>query len=521
MNGIIYTRVSSDEQVKGTSLGEQERRCREYCEQKGINVIQVFREEGASAKSADRKEFLKAITFCGKNKGKIEAFVVLRVDRFARNTEDHFSVRKILADYKVTLCSVTETIGNDPMEKLMETILAASAEFDNSIRAQRCSGGMAAKIKEGIWPWKAPIGYKCFGFKKQGQKKSEADKPDDIIFPIIQRGLKEYATGMYSQMDLLHMFQRSKLAEVSGINVDLRLVDRILTKHLKFYAGILSSTIIGDEKYPGAHIPMITEEEMHCIMQIKSGKKISFKKDKNNPNFPLKRLVRCDSCQKPITGSTAIGNGGAYHYYHCYTVDCPMKGKTIPKADIEDKFLELLKSIQPRENFLQLFEESVMSEWKEKGQSFELDATKHEATIKILEERKKNIYKMREDGDYTTEEFKARKEEVENELVTAKISLSETHIEQFDIQAALAYAHNFMRSLDRQWFDASSDLRARFQKIVFPLGIPYDREEGFRTTKLGYIFELNQQFSAKNSSLVDRTGFEPATLSLQMRCSTN
>ena len=59
MKGIIYTRVSSDEQIKGTSLDFQEEICRNYCKDRGIEVLAVFREEGASAKSADRKEFLK------------------------------------------------------------------------------------------------------------------------------------------------------------------------------------------------------------------------------------------------------------------------------------------------------------------------------------------------------------------------------------------------------------------------------------------------------------------------------
>ena len=254
MKGIIYTRVSSDEQVKGTSLDDQDLKCRQYCAEKGIEVVKIFREEGASAKSADRKIFLEAINFCAKQKGEIQAFVVLRVDRFARNTEDHFSVRKILADYKVTLHSVTEPIGNNPIEKFMETLLAASAEFDNSVRAKRCSDGMIARMREGLWPWKPPIGYTCFGFKKQGQKKSAPDQPDPIIFPIIQKALKEYSTGMFTQKDILKLLDHEGLARVTGKKTTLQFVDRILTSQLKFYAGIISNNMLGDQEFPGKQI---------------------------------------------------------------------------------------------------------------------------------------------------------------------------------------------------------------------------------------------------------------------------
>ncbi len=70
MKGIIYTRVSSDEQIKGTSLDFQEEVCRNYCKEKGIEVLAVYREEGASAKSAERAEFLRSIEFSERTKAK-------------------------------------------------------------------------------------------------------------------------------------------------------------------------------------------------------------------------------------------------------------------------------------------------------------------------------------------------------------------------------------------------------------------------------------------------------------------
>jgi site-specific DNA recombinase len=39
---IIYCRVSSVEQVDGTSLESQERMCREYADRQGIEVIEVL-----------------------------------------------------------------------------------------------------------------------------------------------------------------------------------------------------------------------------------------------------------------------------------------------------------------------------------------------------------------------------------------------------------------------------------------------------------------------------------------------
>src|SRR5574341_500015 len=105
MNGVIYCRVSSEEQVKGTSLESQELACREYARSKNIKILKVFIERGESAKFADRTELLALNDFCRQNKGSVEVLLVWKIDRFARNVTDHFNVKATLAKYGVRIVS--------------------------------------------------------------------------------------------------------------------------------------------------------------------------------------------------------------------------------------------------------------------------------------------------------------------------------------------------------------------------------------------------------------------------------
>ncbi len=511
MKGIIYIRVSSDEQVKGTSLEFQDENCRKYCQEKGIEVLEVFREEGESAKDLsmhNRKEFLRALEFCRKNKGGVQVFVVLRVDRFARNTDDHFAVRKILMDYGVTLHSVTEPIGNKPAEKLFETMLAGFAEFDNAIRKQRCSDGMSKKIDHGIYPWKSPYGYACAHFKKRGEKKTHPDPPDEKAFPLIQRGLKEFSKGLCSQTELTRMLDEWGLAKIRGKKTTIQFIDRVLGKYLKFYAGIIVNPWNGKE-VEGLHKPMITKEEMYQIMLVRSGKAKMTKRQKRGSDFPLRRTITCGPCGRPLTGSVPRGNGGRYYYYHCGNKNCSMFGKGIPKLDLEKEFLKYLQKITPKDEFLKVFKETFLTLWQERGKRFELEAKQYETQIAELETKKKRICEMREDGSYTKEEFLERRQEIENQVAAVKISMAECRIDQFDIESALAYAITFLRDLGRQWFDLRPETRPRFQRLLFPDGIPYTRNKGFGTAKLSVIFELNQQSHGSKYHTVDLRGIEP------------
>jgi site-specific DNA recombinase len=510
MKGIIYTRVSSDEQVKGTSLEFQEDLCRKYSEQKGIEIVSVFREEGESAKDLslnNRKKFLEALEFCRKNKNLIQAFIVLRVDRFARNTEDHFAVRKILLGYGVSLQSVTEPIGNKPAEKFIETVLAGASEYDNAIRKQRCSDGMLTRIKQGIYPFKPPIGYVCQHCKKHGEKKSLPDPPDIKTFPIIQKALKEYARGIHQQKDMVRFLIEQGVKTTSGKKPTHQVVDRMLRANLKFYAGILVNPWTGEE-VDGLHKPMITKDEMYQIQMVLSGKmhKNVSKYDKNNPDFPLRRAVLCGECKKPFTGSSPHGNGGLYKYYHCQNKACKMYGKSISKDILELEFFQLLKKLTPKEKFLAVIKAAVMRVWDTRNSEFDIDRKRHETYLAILEEKRKRIFEMREDGSYTKEEFQERKTEIEGEVAVSKNALLSIQIEDFDIEKALTYAFEFSRSLAQKWLVLPLPYKRRFHKLVFPEGITYFKNQGYGTTKMGCVFELIQSFGGLNSYSVDCTG---------------
>jgi hypothetical protein len=295
---------------------------------------------------------------------------------------------------------------------------------------------------------------------------------------------------------------------MTGIRPTLQFVDQLLGKQLFFYAGILKNpwptAADGSDRYFKAqHRPMISEEEMLRIQAIKGGKTL-VKHNRYNPLFPLRRLVLCQTCQHPLTGSSPRSRNGKKHdYYHCYNAACPMKGKAIGRDIIGKHFEEYLKRITPTDEFFAFFREVVLDLWKSKQEKLTKEADQYRRAVEEIEGQRKNIFYMRECGIYTDDQFRERIAEADNRVAAAKISLSETRIEQFDIEGAMCYAEQFIRNLSRQWRELPHALRPRFQRLVFPEGIPYDRKSGFGTAKVGSIFRLNERQTSDKSALVD------------------
>ncbi|MFM2423765.1 MAG: hypothetical protein RLZZ70_152, partial [Candidatus Parcubacteria bacterium] len=302
MKGIIYCRVSSHEQVQGTSLDNQQTACEQYALSRGISVDKIFIERGESATAANRTEFLKALDYCRDHKD-VESFIVWKVDRFARNTTDHFGVRATLVKYGTTLHSVTEPITDDPQGQLMETMLAGFAQFENEIRKQRCTSGMQGALRKGLFIWNPKPGYKRT--KKLVRRVTEPDILDETIAPLLRRGMLLYAEGNISISELARTTAKWGLRTRTGISFGKQRWSEVLED--KYYAGFIIDPWTGDE-YLGQHEPLISLDKYLKIQSIK--KKYSKNAEIRslvNPDFPLRGFVRCACCNSKLTASSSKG----------------------------------------------------------------------------------------------------------------------------------------------------------------------------------------------------------------------
>ena len=91
---VIYVRVSTKEQTENLSLPTQLKACEGYCQRQGFHVIARFREEGESAKTADRTELQRLLQYSRTNKSQVQFVVVFNLTRFAREVRPFRGHRK-------------------------------------------------------------------------------------------------------------------------------------------------------------------------------------------------------------------------------------------------------------------------------------------------------------------------------------------------------------------------------------------------------------------------------------------
>jgi len=480
MNGIIYCRVSSKEQIEGTSLESQQSACLEYADAKDLRVLRVFIEQGESAKFADRTQLIELLDYCRMNKNQIQVLVVWKLDRFSRNVEDHFSIKATLAKYGVRIVSVTEPIDTNPEGRLMETILAGFAQFDNDIRAARTVQGMRRRLQDGIFPWMPPLGYRCAA---PGERKNTPDVPDPARFDLLRRAWREFASGAYSKRDIRAMLAQWGLTTRKGKPISDQTLDNILAN--PFYAGILVDPWSGKE-YTGLHTPMVTPEEFARAQQAVSRKNRSRPHHLYREDFPLRGFVRCAECKHPLTGALSRGRSRSYPYYNCHNRSCARRGKALSAPSVDTEFRTFLSEIIPKQECSNTLEEVVR-------QSLAVKQTGEQAGLERRKKRTNQISRelaqlidLRTKGQITDQEFASHRSHLLDQRNALLVNSATTYSTD-EIMRKLEDLSDPLMQLPQTWETLKGTRSLRFDQLVLPAGFVAGE---IRTAQIGLLFRL-------------------------------
>ena len=481
---VIYIRVSTDRQVaEGASLQTQARDCQLMCARNEWEVVRIFREEGESAKTADRPQLQELLTYCRISKPRPDYVVVHHVDRWARNGTDHDAMRNYLLKMGVKLRSFSQRLGEDPYDQFYERIMSGQAELDNKLRGMRSLAGMKVRVQDGRWTFKAPLGYKN-GRDAAGNKTLI---PDDSRAPLIREAFNLYKTGLYTKEHVRERVNAQGLKGVDGNPLSRESFARMLRNPL--YSGVLA--VQGwDISSQGKFTPLVDRETFRHVQDILAGRRVTATaRQRNNPDFPLRNFIRCGHCNKPLTASWSKGKMGTrYAYYRCQNRQCPSP-ENVRRQDVEDGFASFLRQQEPDSGYLKLFQKIVLDVWNTKQSDADALIQKLDRQVKELKERKKKlteafVYHQSIDRD-TYERMRAG---VDEELAQAELNVSRARMDEIEVEKILDFAENLLLNPALIWQRCSLEQKQRLQQVLFPKGVLY-ADGAYRTQETSFLFK--------------------------------
>lgn len=505
----LYLRFSDVKQMGGTSIEVQEQACRNACtlERFQVNENAVVKNEAVSADNTKRTtRVADLLDFCRSHQGKIDVLMVYKLDRFARGQEEHHWLRGKLLRMNILLRSATEKIDESPSGKLVEGMLAAVNEYDNEIRRERTKSGLWMRIEQGLWPWIPPAGYMPDKTRLASVKLS-AHLLDPTCKEVVKYVFVQYATGAVSITQLANELSKRDIRNYKGQRVKFskQSIDGILKN--PYYVGLLKHK---DGRFiAGKHIPLVEASIFNKCRDVREGRSAQqgTTRNRDNPDFPLRRFVKCGECSTPLTAAWAKKK---YAHYFCRNPNCSKFRITVRKADLESNFSSFLSFVKPTEEAWSKFERVFLKRYHEREHEIRGEYLQRVQQITQMETDKEWTLKQGREEIISPATLKVELAKLEENIELAKLGLRELHGEELDVSALLAYAADFFRTVENVWLDASFSIKLKLQKLIFPEGMFY-KNNTFSNRNISQWFTLNEDSAEKMSTMVT-----PCRIELQL-----
>ena len=395
---FMYTRKSTDtEDRQVRSLADQLSELRELAKRENLDVIDIFIEK-QTAKVPGRPVFAEMLGRI--EKGEASGILAWHPDRLARNSVDGGKIIYLADTGTITdLKFPTFWFDSTPQGKFMLSIAFSQSKYYVDNLSENVKRSYRQKLKNGIWPQKAPIGY-------LNDKKTKLIATDPEKAPLIRKTFEVYATGTYTLPSLRKVMGELGLTGHKGNALSISNYQYLLKNHL--YYGIIS---FHGEFYEGKHEPIVTKKLYDQVQEVMEHKSKPLLTSGLKP-YVYRGLFKCAECGCCITIETQKG----HNYLRCTKRTGLCSQPYVREENITSLIQQEIKKVSLSPAMADWLIAEVENERVEDGKSSQhlIDAVKNEATV--VDAKLEKLMTAYLENALTLEEYQATK----NKLITEK-----------------------------------------------------------------------------------------------------
>jgi len=222
-----YIRVSTVKQGEGVSLEAQREAIERYCVTHALSITRWFEEKETAAKRG-RPIFTEMIKLL--RTGKAQGVVMHKIDRSARNLRDWATVGD-LSDSGIDVHFAAESVDFASRGGRLTADIQAviAADYIRNLREETIKG-LDGRLKQGLYPFKAPIGYLDNG---GGRVKTICQ----IKGPKVRHLFEVYASGEHSLWSLVDEAKKIGLTSHGNAKIGKTTIENMISN--PFYVGLM------------------------------------------------------------------------------------------------------------------------------------------------------------------------------------------------------------------------------------------------------------------------------------------
>jgi site-specific DNA recombinase len=406
---VGYVRVSTAKQgQQGSSLQEQRDAILAFAKRHEYRIVEWYEDRETAAKKG-RTQFMRMMAVL--EKGKATGVILHKIDRGARNLWDWARIQDLIdAGIDVHFAHDNLDLKSRGGRLAADIQAVVAADYVRNLRDEVLKG-MRGRLKQGLYPWRAPIGY-----LNQGKAKPKIIDP--IKGPLVRAAFDLYTTKRHTYYTLALELHRLGLRTGGGKPLSLSSITWILRN--PFYIGVIRMKGTG-EVFQGVHEPLIDARTFQRAQDIIDGRE---NEKVRRFDFIFRRLLECGLCGHVLTGERQKGKV----YYRCHTRECDTTGIR------EDAVTAIFKGVTDNLPFGDSDYMEMKPFFEDEERTAAADQTKIVGALKLriaaIEDRGRRLTDAYLDQVLDRESYQARRTALLTELATARDDLRRAELEQ-------------------------------------------------------------------------------------------
>ena len=399
---FLYARKSTDEPERQVlSIEAQLFELQEYARKEGLTLVREF-VESKTAKEPGREIFNAMVA--GIEAGEAEGIIAWHPDRLARNSIDGGRIIYLVDTGKITTLKFpTFWFDSTPQGKFMLSIAFGQSKYYVDNLSENIKRGIRQKLRNGIWPAWAPLGYindknaRCIAVDKEKAK-------------LIKKTFEMYSTGEYPLAQLRKIMNKAGL--IGKKNKTLAVSNYQYMLKNKIYYGIIE---YNGELYEGKHEPIITKKLFDHVQEVMAHK--SKPKTPKLKPYIFRGFFHCGECRCFITTETQKG----HNYLRCTKRKNPCSQRYVREDAITLQIKEEIQKVSLSSAWAEKCLAELEKEKLEKAQAESSFAQKTRDELVEIETKLDRLLDLQLDGSVSQTEYAAKK----HKLILAKKDLEE------------------------------------------------------------------------------------------------
>ncbi len=473
MRAILYLRVSTKEQAEmggdpeGYSIPAQREACQRKAASLGAVVVEEFVDRGESARSANRPELQRLLTYVREHS--VDYIVVHKVDRLARSRADDVTINLALQAAGVSLVSVTENIDETPSGLLLHGIMSSIAEFYSRNLANEVIKGSVQKAKAGGTVGKAPTGYRNVRKMIEGREVRTVEI-DPERGPLMRWAFEQYATGDWTMRSLHAALTEKGLTSTGGPRTPskpLSLSNFARLLRTSYYMGIVSYRGV---EYAGAHEPLVSVDTFERVQAVLDSHNRAGEKQRTHRHY-LKGSVFCGRCHSRLCVMHAKNrHGTVYPYFFClgrqqHYTDCTQK--VILIEQVEDAVIRHYATVQLSAQQQREVRTFILEQLQSRRTAAADEQARQERRIRQLNDERGKLLQAHYAGAIPLELLKAEQDRISSELRSAEQLLHASRLSTSQVETRLEQALELVGNCQAAYQAASSQVRRWMNQTFF------------------------------------------------------